>query len=306
MRSFEGLINATYTREVGSAAKIRKLLGARGDDRAVPGAVSLDMRPRTAEQRLLAVERAIAAMKERYQEPLSLQAIAEAAIFSPYHFNRFFSEITGLSPVRFLAAIRLHQAKRRLLETNHSVARVCYEVGWNSLGTFTRQFTTQVGVQPSRFRNAAPEAVAFCRRLLERDPVPRSFPAGSSEGVEVVPVGCAAPGETVFLGLFPRGVPRGAPQACAIAGPGATVRLALPNKQRGVVMALALGSDLTMDALVADDAPRGSLDLEAVDADRGPVSIRLRPRQETDPPILLALPFLIHARFGRNRTAPSK
>lgn len=101
---------------------------------------------------LAAVERAVATMWERYSEPLSLSDMADAALLSRFHFSRVFRSLTGTSPCRFLAAVRLYKAKALLLETAMDVIDIAYQVGYNSLGTFTSTFTKSVGFPPARYR----------------------------------------------------------------------------------------------------------------------------------------------------------
>lgn len=102
-----------------------------------------------------AVEQAINCMWERYSEPLSLTDIARSAMLSPFHFSRVFKQATGVSPGKFLTAVRMHQAKRMLLATSMNVADVSVAVGYNSPGSFTSRFTDSVGIPPSRFRRTA-------------------------------------------------------------------------------------------------------------------------------------------------------
>src|ERR1700733_1339176 len=99
-----------------------------------------------------AIERAIECIWERYSEPLSLTQIAESALLSRFYFARLFREATGITPGRFLAAIRIHQAKRLLLSTPMSITDISSAVGYNSLGSFTNYFTASVGVSPGQFR----------------------------------------------------------------------------------------------------------------------------------------------------------
>src|SRR5260370_23685096 len=99
-----------------------------------------------------AVERAIASIWERYNEPLSLAEIAKSAILSRFHFSRVFREATGVSPGRFLSAVRIYEAKRMLVSTSLSVTEISLAVGYNSLGPFTNPFTDIVGVSPTRPR----------------------------------------------------------------------------------------------------------------------------------------------------------
>src|SRR5487761_1173615 len=99
-----------------------------------------------------AVERAIKCIWERYSEPLSHTEIAQRALLSRFYFARIFRNATGVTPGRFLAAVRIYQAKRMLLSTSMTITDISFAVGYNSLGSFTNHFTDSVGVSPGRFR----------------------------------------------------------------------------------------------------------------------------------------------------------
>ena len=71
-----------------------------------------------------AVQRAIRFIRENYSEPLSLDDIAGSAIMSRFHFCRIFAGATGVTPGRFLSAIRIYEAKRMLLNTAMNVTDV--------------------------------------------------------------------------------------------------------------------------------------------------------------------------------------
>src|SRR5678816_2100604 len=102
-----------------------------------------------------AVERVITTARERLCEPISLHDMSRVAYLSTFHFNRVFHQITGLPPAKFIAAMRLDEAKRLLLNTNRSITDISFEVGYNSLSTFTRRFTQRVGLGPREFRYLA-------------------------------------------------------------------------------------------------------------------------------------------------------
>src|SRR4051812_16749660 len=87
-----------------------------------------------------AIQRVIVAMRQRLDEPPSLQEMAHIACFSQYYFDRLFRRVTGISPRRYMAALRMAEAKRLLLNTKLSVTDVCFELGYNSLGTFSASF----------------------------------------------------------------------------------------------------------------------------------------------------------------------
>src|SRR4026208_397818 len=102
-----------------------------------------------------AVERVITTARERLCEPISLHDMSRVAYLSTFHFNRVFHQITGLPPAKFISALRLDQAKRLLLNTDRSITDISFEVGYNSLSTFTRRFTQRVGLGPREFRYLA-------------------------------------------------------------------------------------------------------------------------------------------------------
>ncbi|HEX8692708.1 MAG TPA: AraC family transcriptional regulator [Longimicrobium sp.] len=248
-------------------------------------------RERTAAARVRAVERAVQAMRERLGEPLPLETIARAALSSPYHFNRFFREVTGLPPCRFLAALRLETAKRLLLTTRFSVTRVCYEVGYTSIGSFTRHFASDVGLPPYRLRRFASGGVP--RPVLDGEGVESRPASGATVGGRVDAPGGF--GGMVFVGAFPEAIPRGRPAACAVlAGPGEFRMGGLPDG-RWHVLAAGLDGVPSADALLHDDALRAAAGPVLVRDGRasGPVRLALRPPRPIDPPILISLPVLL-------------
>src|ERR1700735_4494171 len=85
-----------------------------------------------------AVKRVLDAMRLNQSDPLDLTKLAKIALMSRYHFLRVFEEVTGVSPLRFLASLRIELAKRLLIETSLPITTICFDVGYNSIGSFTR------------------------------------------------------------------------------------------------------------------------------------------------------------------------
>ena len=86
------------------------------------------------------------------EEPLDLEAMARAACFSKFHFLRLFRQAYGETPGRYLAQARLERARRLLEATERSVTEVCFEVGYESLASFSNAFHRHVGAPPQRYR----------------------------------------------------------------------------------------------------------------------------------------------------------
>jgi AraC family transcriptional regulator len=116
-----------------------------------------------------AIARVIQLMRQNPAAALGWDVLSETAGMSRYHFLRVFEEVTHISPHRFLIAIRMEKAKQLLLETSLLVHDVCAQVGYASVGSFTRAFKEFVGMAPGEFRNFAEKLPpARMQVLLER------------------------------------------------------------------------------------------------------------------------------------------
>ncbi len=98
--------------------------------------------------------RARDAKDRSYAEPLDVPALARIALTSEAHFIRTFKETFGETPHRYLQRRRLERAMALLRETDRPVTEICLEVGFASLGTFSRTFRRVLGMSPSSYRAA--------------------------------------------------------------------------------------------------------------------------------------------------------
>ncbi|WP_242902772.1 helix-turn-helix domain-containing protein [Actinomadura terrae] len=99
-----------------------------------------------------AVVDAIEVMREKLGEHITIDDLARAARFSRFHFSRAFHRITGMSPGRFLSAMRIQEAKRLLLSSPRPVAEVARLVGYPGADAFVAGFSEAVGLPPGEYR----------------------------------------------------------------------------------------------------------------------------------------------------------
>ncbi|HEX5569018.1 MAG TPA: AraC family transcriptional regulator [Streptomyces sp.] len=99
--------------------------------------------------------RARDAMDRAYAQPLDVPALARIVHVSEAHFTRTFRETFGETPHRYLQRRRVERAMFLLRETGRSVTDICFEVGFNSPGTFSRTFRAIVGRSPREYRREA-------------------------------------------------------------------------------------------------------------------------------------------------------
>lgn len=116
--------------------------------------------------------RARDAMDRAYAEPLDVRAVAAVAHLSEAHFIRSFRATFGETPHRYLQRRRVERAMFLLRETERSVTDVCFDVGFMSLGTFSRTFREIVGETPSDYRvGHGPMVAPNCFQMAATRPV---------------------------------------------------------------------------------------------------------------------------------------
>jgi len=105
-----------------------------------------------------------------YHLPLDLQQISSEACLSRFHFLRLFRQAFNKTPHQYLTQRRIEKAKELLSGSGLTVTDVCFEVGFESLGSFSSLFHKHVGHPPVTYR-----AIVFERRIENQRRVPGCF-----------------------------------------------------------------------------------------------------------------------------------
>jgi AraC family transcriptional regulator len=222
-----------------------------------------------------AVARVIRAMSENLGERITIDDMARTAMFSKFHFSRIFQRVTGISPGRFLSALRLQEAKRLLLVTSMTVADISHMVGYNSIGTFSSRFRSSVGVAPTEYRQVG----GFPPPLLDDGP---AAGGGTVHGQILAQPPCRP--QRIVIGLFADRIAQGIPvRHTTVEGVGAFLIDGVPE---GTWHVLAHSAEDTEqpEFYVAAFGPielRRDVPLRSTD-------LWLRQRYQFDPPVLLA------------------
>ena len=234
-------------------------------------------RPSTCVSRRASIERAIDLMRTDVGEPHRLAVLAKAAAMSEYHFTRVFHDSTGLPPLRYLSALRLAKACDMLLSTDATVLEICLEVGYSSIGTFTRRFTKLVGLSPTRLRQ--------CARTRTLPAMPRRRATGVVVRVRLRHPHQAFSGRAL-VAAFRSPFPFGGPAAYAVATDGASVTLTDLARGQYYLQAFA-----RLGCAEVGTGPV-SLFISGVTEERD-VEIVWRQIQPTDPPRLSFVPLIM-------------
>ena len=235
-----------------------------------------------------AVKRAIATMRENLGETLTVDDMARAAMFSKFHFTRIFQQVTGISPGRFLSALRLQQAQHLLVSTSLNVADISQQVGYSSVGTFSSRFSRSVGMSPTTYRRRA----GFATHIAESTD---GRPAASTARFRgrILPHATGEP-RLVFAGLFPDRIPQGRPARCTVLSePGFFTLTDVPPGSWHLLAQSVPGS------LCDPDGYRANINEAVSVAHHGPIIVRkdsfiqadleFNRVRFVDPPVLLAM-----------------
>ena len=101
------------------------------------------------------MEKAIRLIDSRYtDQSFYVGQAAEACEMSVNNFSQQFKHKFGVSPVKYLASLRIEEAKRLLIETHLPVNEVASLCGFSDISSFQRNFKSNVSVTPTQYRSA--------------------------------------------------------------------------------------------------------------------------------------------------------
>jgi AraC family transcriptional regulator of adaptative response/methylated-DNA-[protein]-cysteine methyltransferase len=103
-----------------------------------------------AERHAAAVAKACSLIDAADEMP-SLDALANAAGLSRYHFHRVFKAVTGLTPKAYADARRGERVRQELARTE-TVTQAIYGAGFNSNGRFYAASENLLGMTPTQYR----------------------------------------------------------------------------------------------------------------------------------------------------------
>jgi AraC-like DNA-binding protein len=120
-------------------------------EKTIPTKPNADLRDRLWRARRL--------IDECYDRPLDLTEISREACLSRYHFLRSFRDTFETTPHQYLIKKRIEKAKWLLRARSLSVTDICFEVGFESLGSFSSLFRKCVGDAPNNYRRRERESL---------------------------------------------------------------------------------------------------------------------------------------------------
>ncbi|MEF2070510.1 AraC family transcriptional regulator [Consotaella aegiceratis] len=128
----------------------RVLMGPQG------GALAAALRQRGATGRIV---QSLARIRDRYRTGLSVADLAAEAGMSVPTYHAHFKALTGSTPIQYVKAMRLHEARLMIARREGPIAAIAAEVGYASAAQFSRDFRRH-------FRRSATEEARWMREHL--------------------------------------------------------------------------------------------------------------------------------------------
>ncbi|MPZ47670.1 MAG: helix-turn-helix domain-containing protein [Betaproteobacteria bacterium] len=99
--------------------------------------------------------RAVAILREDFRDRIPAERLADAAVMGLTAFHRHFKALTSLTPGQYQKRLRLIEARRLMLYESVNASTAAFEVGYESVSQFTREYGRMFGAPPKRHSRSA-------------------------------------------------------------------------------------------------------------------------------------------------------
>ena len=119
-------------------------------------------------------------IEQHTEDRLTLTHLAREFRRSPFHLQRTFKSVLGVSPKAYIDAVRLREVKQNL-QAGHDVTTALYAAGYGSSSRLYERTATQLGMTPEKYRRGAIAAVV--RYTIASSPLGRMLIAATDKGI---------------------------------------------------------------------------------------------------------------------------
>jgi AraC family transcriptional regulator of adaptative response/methylated-DNA-[protein]-cysteine methyltransferase len=119
-------------------------------------------------------------IEQHLDEPVTLLHLGREFHLSPFHLQRTFKAVLGVTPRAYADSCRMNQLKRNL-QAGHSVTRAMYDAGYSSSSRLYERTASQLGMTPDKYRRGA--IAAPIRYTFTDSPLGRMLIAATEKGI---------------------------------------------------------------------------------------------------------------------------
>jgi AraC family transcriptional regulator, regulatory protein of adaptative response / methylated-DNA-[protein]-cysteine methyltransferase len=125
-------------------------------------------------------------IEQHLDEPLTLDRLGKEFHQSPFHLQRRFKAVLGVTPREYADSCRLRSLKRNL-QAGDSVTRAMYDAGYGSSSRLYEKTASQLGMTPDKYRRGA--IAAAIRYTCAASPMGRMLIAATDRGICAIQFG---------------------------------------------------------------------------------------------------------------------
>ncbi|HXW92280.1 MAG TPA: bifunctional DNA-binding transcriptional regulator/O6-methylguanine-DNA methyltransferase Ada [Terriglobales bacterium] len=119
-------------------------------------------------------------IEQHLDEPVTLGRLGSEFHQSPFHLQRTFKAVLGITPKAYAGSCRVRQFKSNL-RSGHSVTRALYDAGYSSSSRVYERTACELGMTPDRYRRGA--IAATIRYTCADSPLGRMLIAATDKGI---------------------------------------------------------------------------------------------------------------------------
>lgn len=119
-------------------------------------------------------------IEQHLDEPVTLAQISSQFCLSPFHLQRTFKAVLGITPKEYANSCRM-RGFRQNLKAGHSVTRAMHDAGYNSTSRLYARTAAELGMDPAKYRRGA--IAAPIRYTCADSPLGRLLIAATDKGI---------------------------------------------------------------------------------------------------------------------------
>jgi AraC family transcriptional regulator of adaptative response/methylated-DNA-[protein]-cysteine methyltransferase len=119
-------------------------------------------------------------IEQHLDEPITLAQLGTEFRQSPFHLQRTFKSVLGITPKQYADSCRM-RGFRQNLKAGHSVTRAMHEAGYSSTSRLYSRTASELGMEPGKYRRGA--IAAPVRYTCADSPLGRILIAATDKGI---------------------------------------------------------------------------------------------------------------------------
>src|SRR5437870_7182771 len=119
-------------------------------------------------------------IEQHLDEPVTLAQLGKAFRQSPFHLQRTFKAVLGITPKQYADSCRM-RGFRQMLKAGHSVTRAMHDAGYSSTSRLYSRTASELGMEPGKYRRGA--IAAPIRYSFTESPIGRMLIAATDKGI---------------------------------------------------------------------------------------------------------------------------